>query len=707
MRRIHLTLIPLVIFASLFVLHSVQRDGADVNHQGRHILGNDRDEPTPPGQNDRPGPAGNGPAGPAGDIDNNYDYIVVGSGPAGCILSHELATKTRKSVLLIEAGQANWDNENWVNWAGWNGGLNDFNNGVAPSVDSRFSYPTFYHADKTVYGARAGIGSGRVLGGGSIVNTAMFVVGGSYVWNKVWPASWSYQKVKPHVQWLTDWVKPYSHPRRTAPQDTWLQAAANLAAKQNAAGVPDFLVNLATPGSTPVEPVGAPNTVSYNDVEGKNSVVAFGSLSMFTSPLNSTYYKRVTGTDLFPETVMNRVTGQGKGALSKLQIVWGASARKINFKVKAGKNVADSVEFVTNDGKSHTVGIKKEVILTAGSFFTPGILQRSGVGNADRLTTIGVPKIVYNNPAVGQNLQNHYGAQQVFVANGNNTDITNFFSVWGGNLPGYANWRGGAFVGWNKLDPNRPVQTTESQRTTQVFLSAGVSGPSALNIADYNLAAAASRSYTISNCFINLASRGTVEIGDPYDPNVLPNIFYQVFPAYTTNASLPLAQNLDAARKVEQNIITALLAYDQAYIHSIEMNAIVAAKGLNFTITGAMPVQSDLVTFNAGLKRMGADWWKKIWSWSQDSNPSADDVAFLKAVNNLIKLAKTSSSRPSHQLGTNVIGQVVDDRLRVFGVSGVRIADLSVAPSEAGGNTAVTSYVIGRRASELIIEDNE
>lgn len=38
------------------------------------------------------------------DFDNDYDYVVVGSGPAGSILAYDLATKTRKSVLLLEAG---------------------------------------------------------------------------------------------------------------------------------------------------------------------------------------------------------------------------------------------------------------------------------------------------------------------------------------------------------------------------------------------------------------------------------------------------------------------------------------------------------------------------------------------------------------------------------------------------------------------------
>jgi choline dehydrogenase-like flavoprotein len=48
---------------------------------------------------------------------------------------------------------------------------------------------------------------------------------------------------------------------------------------------------------------------------------------------------------------------------------------------------------------------------------------------------------------------------------------------------------------------------------------------------------------------------------------------------------------------------------------------------------------------------------------------------------------------------------VVDKRLRVFGVKGLRVADCSIMPSLNGGHTQMPAYAIGEKAAQLIIED--
>ena len=58
-----------------------------------------------------------------------------------------------------------------------------------------------------------------------------------------------------------------------------------------------------------------------------------------------------------------------------------------------------------------------------------------------------------------------------------------------------------------------------------------------------------------------------------------------------------------------------------------------------------------------------------------------------------------------HATGTCSMGTVVDERLRVNGVSGLRVADLSVFPTQISGNTNGPAMAAGWRASELILED--
>lgn len=59
----------------------------------------------------------------------------------------------------------------------------------------------------------------------------------------------------------------------------------------------------------------------------------------------------------------------------------------------------------------------------------------------------------------------------------------------------------------------------------------------------------------------------------------------------------------------------------------------------------------------------------------------------------------------NHLLGTCAMGRVVDERLRVKGVRGLRVVDASVLPAQVGGNILATVYAIAEKAADMIIED--
>ena len=77
----------------------------------------------------------------------------------------------------------------------------------------------------------------------------------------------------------------------------------------------------------------------------------------------------------------------------------------------------------------------------------------------------------------------------------------------------------------------------------------------------------------------------------------------------------------------------------------------------------------------------------------------------------ILQAYETYSGPGYHATGTCSMGHdatqgaVVDDRLRVHGVPGLRIADLSVFPTLVSGNTNGPAMVTGWRAAELILED--
>ena len=75
----------------------------------------------------------------------------------------------------------------------------------------------------------------------------------------------------------------------------------------------------------------------------------------------------------------------------------------------------------------------------------------------------------------------------------------------------------------------------------------------------------------------------------------------------------------------------------------------------------------------------------------------------------ILQWARAFGETTYHPVGTCKMGSdpmaVVDDRLRVRGMDGLRIADASIMPTLISGNTNAPSIMIGEKASDLVLED--
>lgn len=88
-----------------------------------------------------------------------------------------------------------------------------------------------------------------------------------------------------------------------------------------------------------------------------------------------------------------------------LHVLTGALVTKVDFDSSKETLVATGLTF-TVDGKKHKVSAKREVILSAGAFQSPQLLELSGIGSPALLGSLGIDTL-YTNPAVGENLQDH------------------------------------------------------------------------------------------------------------------------------------------------------------------------------------------------------------------------------------------------------------------------------------------------------------
>jgi choline dehydrogenase len=143
----------------------------------------------------------------------------------------------------------------------------------------------------------------------------------------------------------------------------------------------------------------------YNDpTEGNIGVSA--EQDFITPPPNSIRSFSINA--FLPPSVVSK-KGKGKHG-RKLRIRSEAYVTRVIFK----KKKAIGVEYILskNQEKVLTVYAKKKVILCAGSVSSPAILERSGIGDAKLLKSLGIPVLV-DNSNVGDHLQNQYGVQAV------------------------------------------------------------------------------------------------------------------------------------------------------------------------------------------------------------------------------------------------------------------------------------------------------
>jgi choline dehydrogenase len=287
----------------------------------------------------------------------------------------------------------------------------------------------------------------------------------------------------------------------------------------------------------------------------------------------------------------------------------------------------------------------REIVLTAGAIGTPQLLELSGVGRPDALARIGVPA-VHALSGVGENLQDHLQLRTIFRITGAKTLNVEFQSHWKRALMGldYALNRRGPLT-------MAPSQLGIFARSSSDYETANVEfHVQPLSLPKFGDPLHDFPAITLSVCNLRPASRGFVHSAsrDPLAPPVIqPNYLSEEEDKRVAADSIRLARRIAAAPALARYRPVELLPGAQA---QSEEELVAAAGDVGTTIFH--PV---------GTAKMG-----------RDDDPSA----------------------------------VVDGRLRVRGLSGLRIADASVMPLIVSGNTNSPVLMIAEKAAAMIQEDS-
>jgi choline dehydrogenase len=290
-----------------------------------------------------------------------------------------------------------------------------------------------------------------------------------------------------------------------------------------------------------------------------------------------------------------------------------------------------------------TVSAAQEVILSAGSIGSPQILQLSGIGPAGLLAQHGIP-VVHELPGVGENLQDHLQIRAVFKVNGVTT-LNTLANSWWGKL------KIGLEYGFKRSGPMSmaPSQLGAFTRSSPDFAYPNIEyHVQPLSLDAFGEPLHSFNAFTASVCNLNPTSRGSVRIRSGK---------FEDAPAIAPN-----------------------------YLSTPEDRK-VAADSLRVT---------RRIVAQPALAKYEPQEWKPGLQYQSD-----DELA---------RLAGDIATTIFHPVGTTKMGRdddpmaVLDSRLRVRGIAGLRVVDAGAMPTITSGNTNSPVLMMAEKAAGWILE---
>lgn len=310
-----------------------------------------------------------------------FDYVIVGGGTAGLTIAARLSETPNVTVGVLEAGLDRTQDPKVLT------------PGFAPSMWDDPDYDWIFKTVPQIHGNDRVVGHprGKQLGGSSAINFDYWTHASQQDindWGKLGNKGWSWDELFPYFLKSETYNAP---PPSTSEQvdTTFIVPSFHGEAGSVQDSFPPFYDNFYKAWEPTYKNLGLGPT---GDPKGGIAIGAYTTL-LTIEPKNSS--RSYAGTAYY----------KPNAARKNLNVLTGALVTKVIFATAKEPLIATGVTF-TVGGESYTVSASKEIILCAGAFQSPQLLELSGIGNAALLKSKGI-KVLYDNPNVGENLQDH------------------------------------------------------------------------------------------------------------------------------------------------------------------------------------------------------------------------------------------------------------------------------------------------------------
>ncbi|KAL2808458.1 glucose-methanol-choline oxidoreductase [Aspergillus granulosus] len=590
------------------------------------------------------------------------DYIIVGGGTAGLVIASRLSEEPDTSIIVLEAGKDLTQDPRVQIPA------------LFTTIMSEADYGLSSVPQTTMKNRIIKTTQGKALGGSSAINGQAFVPAtkaGIDAWASLGATSWTWESLQPYYKKSYTLQLPDAETQKHIGLD-WLDTGIH--------------------GSS--GPIKVSFPAQLEDPLAKAWVETFSALGFGVvrdpfsgKPLGG--YSNLASVDKETKTRSYAAPAYGGPAAGRgVHILTETLAQRILFNgASTSEVVATGVEALIG-GQVRTVQAKKEVILCAGAFGTPKLLELSGIGNEGLLAKLDIPVTIHN-PNVGENLQDHLMTGVCFEAIDGVVTIDPLLrqesEAIEAAMQQYAEHKKGPMtIGGIQSSAFMPVfdfHASNNQRTStmQDFIDPLLSTPD-------------DRRKAIRDIF-----------SQPNEPTCMMFMFLSQADMHDDTSGSFIGSSLQQGNFISLGFETNFLfSRGNVHITSADPTVQQAVDPRYFS----HPLDLEIMARNLlDVERL-----HKVAPLSNYFKPNGrrnHGDAFLTDLESAKKYILDTAKTAYHYCGTAAMlprekGGVVDERLKVYGTANLRICDSSIFPLIPAANIMSSVYAVAEKGADVI-----